>query len=85
VEEIHTVVHILKKEHLRPHNDKTPYELWFGRPASIKHFNVFGNNVILRIMMKILENMMKGMMKVSSWVMLQIVKGTYVKIRDFIN
>jgi hypothetical protein len=26
-----------------PHSDKTPYELWFGRPASIKHFKVFGS------------------------------------------
>jgi hypothetical protein len=42
VEAIHTAVHILNKAHLRPHSDKTPYELWFGRPASIKHFKVFG-------------------------------------------
>jgi hypothetical protein len=43
VEVIHTVVHILNKSHLRPHSDKTPYELWFGRPALIKHFKVFGS------------------------------------------
>jgi hypothetical protein len=43
VEAIHTTVHILKKAHLRPHSDKTPYELWFGRPTSIKHFKVFGS------------------------------------------
>ena len=43
MEEIPTVVHILNKAHLRPHNDKTPYELWFGRPASVKHFKVFGS------------------------------------------
>jgi FtsZ-interacting cell division protein YlmF len=41
VEEIHTTVHILNKAHLRPHSDKTHYELWFGRPASIKCFKVF--------------------------------------------
>ena len=29
--------------HLRPNNDKSPYELWFGRPASIKQFKVFGS------------------------------------------
>ena len=40
VEEIHIVVHILNKAHLRPHSDKT-HELWFGRPASIKHFKFF--------------------------------------------
>jgi hypothetical protein len=44
-----------------------------------------GVKVISGTMMKILENMMTGMMKVSSWVMLQIVKGTYVTIRDWIN
>jgi hypothetical protein len=48
VEEIHTVVHILNKAHLRPHSDKTPYELWFGRPASIKHFKVFGSKCYIK-------------------------------------
>jgi hypothetical protein len=43
VEEIHTTVHVLNKSHLKPQSDKTPYELWFGRPASIKHFRVFGS------------------------------------------
>jgi hypothetical protein len=42
VESIHTTVHILNKAHPMPHTDKTPYELWFGRPTSIKHFKVFG-------------------------------------------
>jgi hypothetical protein len=48
VEEIHTVFHILNKTHLRPHNDKTPYELWFGRLASIKHFKVFGSKCYIK-------------------------------------
>jgi hypothetical protein len=48
VEAIHTVVHILNKSHLRPHSDKTPYELWFGRPASIKHFKVFGSKCYIK-------------------------------------
>jgi hypothetical protein len=43
VEAIHTTVHVLNKAHLRPQCDKTPYELWFGRPTSIKHFRVFGS------------------------------------------
>jgi hypothetical protein len=43
VEKIHTTVYILNKNHLRPHSEKTPYELWFGRPPSIKHFKVFGS------------------------------------------
>ena len=32
VEAIHTYFHILSKSHLRPNNDKNPYELWFRRP-----------------------------------------------------
>jgi hypothetical protein len=48
VEAIHTAVHILNKAHLRPHSDKTPYELWFGRPASIKHFKVFGSTCYIK-------------------------------------
>jgi hypothetical protein len=48
VEEIHTTVHILNKSHLRPHIDKTPYELWFGRPASIKDFKVFGSKCYIK-------------------------------------
>jgi hypothetical protein len=43
VEAIHTTVHVLNKSHLRPQTDKTPYELWYGRPTSIKHFKVFGS------------------------------------------
>jgi hypothetical protein len=48
VEEIHTVVHILNKAHLRPQSDKTPYELWFGRPASIKNFKVFRSKCYIK-------------------------------------
>jgi hypothetical protein len=44
-----------------------------------------GVNVMSRTIMKILENMMTGLMKVSSWVMLQIVKDTDATIRDCIN
>jgi hypothetical protein len=48
VEEIHTNVHILNKSHLRPHSDKSLYELCFGRPASIKHFKVFGSKCYIK-------------------------------------
>jgi hypothetical protein len=48
VEGIHTVFHILNKSHLRPHSDKNPYELWFGRRASIKHFKVFGSKYYIK-------------------------------------
>ena len=48
VEAIHTAVHILNKYHLRPNSDKTPYHLWFGRPATIKHFRVFGSKCYIK-------------------------------------
>jgi hypothetical protein len=48
VEVVHTTVHILNKVHLRPNNDKTLYELWFGQPASIKHFKVFGSECYIK-------------------------------------
>jgi transposase InsO family protein len=48
VEEIHTSFHVLNKSHLRPQSNKTPYELWYGRPASIKHFKVFGSKCYIK-------------------------------------
>jgi hypothetical protein len=33
VEVVHTTIHIPNKAHIRPNNDKNPYELWFDRPA----------------------------------------------------
>ncbi len=48
VEAIHIAIHILNKAHLRPNSDKTPYELWFGRPASIKHFKFFGSKCYIK-------------------------------------
>ena len=43
VELVHTAVHILNKSHLRPNSDKTPYELWHGKPA-VGRFNCFHNS-----------------------------------------
>jgi hypothetical protein len=48
VESIHTTVHILNKGHLSPQSDKTPYDLWFGRLASIKNFKDFGSKCYLK-------------------------------------
>jgi hypothetical protein len=48
VEEIHTDVHILNKDLLRPQSDKNPYGLWFGRTASIKNFKVFGSKCYIK-------------------------------------
>ena len=40
---VHTSVHILNRGLLRNDTDKTPYELWIGRPANVKHFGIFGS------------------------------------------
>jgi hypothetical protein len=39
---VHTTVHIQKKVMLRNNTEKTPYDLWKGRPANVKHFRFFG-------------------------------------------
>jgi FtsZ-interacting cell division protein YlmF len=39
---------LLTKAHFIPQSDKTPYELWFERPASIKHFKVFGSKCYIK-------------------------------------
>ena len=33
---------------LRPHENKTPYELWFGKKASAKYFKVFGSKCYIK-------------------------------------
>jgi hypothetical protein len=40
---VHTIVHIQNRVMLRNNNDKTPHELWKGRPTNVKHFRVFGS------------------------------------------
>jgi hypothetical protein len=48
VEEVLTIVHILNIVMLRSNSDKTPYELWKGRPTNIKHFRVFGSKCYIK-------------------------------------
>jgi hypothetical protein len=33
---------------LRNNTDKTPYELWKGRPTNVKHFRVFGSKFYIK-------------------------------------
>ena len=40
---IHTSVHILNRGLLRNDTDETPYEMWIGKPANVKHFRIFGS------------------------------------------
>ena len=47
-QEVHTTVHIQNKVMLRNNTDKTPYELWKGRPTNVKHFIVFGSKCYIK-------------------------------------
>ena len=45
---VYTMVHIQNRVMLRNNTDKTPYELWKGRPANVKHFRVFGSKCYIK-------------------------------------
>ena len=45
---IHTYVHILNRGLLRNDSDKTPYELWMGRSANVKHFRILGSKCYIK-------------------------------------
>jgi hypothetical protein len=47
-EEIYIKIYKLNITQLRVNHEKTPYELWFGRPTSIKHFRVFGGKCYIK-------------------------------------
>jgi transposase InsO family protein len=47
-QEVHTTVHIQNIVMLRNNTDKTPYELWKGRPTNVKHFRVFGSKCYIK-------------------------------------
>jgi transposase InsO family protein len=42
-QEVHTKFHIQNRVMLINNTDKTPYEIWKGRLANVKHFRVFGS------------------------------------------
>jgi hypothetical protein len=45
---VHTTFHIQNRVILRNNTDKTPYELWKGRPANVKHFIFFGSKCYIK-------------------------------------
>jgi hypothetical protein len=45
---VYTTVHIQNRVMLRKNTDKTPYELWKGRPTNVKHFKVFGSKCYIK-------------------------------------
>ena len=48
-EEVGTSVYTLNQTQLRPNNEKPPYELWKGSPASVKYFKIFGSKCFIKI------------------------------------
>jgi hypothetical protein len=45
---VHTTVHILNIGLIRRNSDKTPYELWKGRPINVNHFRMFRRRCYIR-------------------------------------
>jgi transposase InsO family protein len=45
---VHTTVHIQNRVMIRNNTNKTPYELWKGRPTNVKHFRVFGSKCYIK-------------------------------------
>jgi hypothetical protein len=45
---VHTTIHIQNIVMLINNNEKTPYELWKGRQANVKHFRVFGSKCYIK-------------------------------------
>jgi hypothetical protein len=45
---VRTTVHIQNRVMLRNNTDKTPYELWKGRPTNVKHFIDFGSKCYIK-------------------------------------
>ena len=48
-EAVGTAVYTLNRTQLRHNNEKTPYELWKGRPALVKYFRVLGSKCFIKI------------------------------------
>lgn len=44
----HTTTNILNKAHVHVNSDKTPHELWYGKPLTIKNFRVFGSKCFIK-------------------------------------
>ena len=47
-EAVYTNFYIQNKGQLRINSNKTPYELWFGRPTLVKYFRVFGSKCYIK-------------------------------------
>ena len=47
-EAVYRSVYVQKRGQLRVNGDKTPYDLWFGRPALVKYFRVFRSKCYIK-------------------------------------
>ena len=45
---MHTIIHIQNRVMLKINIEKTPYELWKGRPTNVKHFRVFESKCYIK-------------------------------------
>jgi hypothetical protein len=45
---MHRTIHIQNRVILINNTDKTPYELWKGRPTNVKNFKVFGSKCYIK-------------------------------------
>jgi hypothetical protein len=45
---VHTTVHIQNRVILINNTDKTPYDLWKGRPTNVKYFRFFGSKCYIK-------------------------------------
>jgi hypothetical protein len=45
---VHKTIHIQNIVMLRNNTDKTPYEIWKGRPTNVNHFRVFGSKCYIK-------------------------------------
>ncbi|XP_057825812.1 pentatricopeptide repeat-containing protein At4g18840-like [Cryptomeria japonica] len=47
-EDVHIAIYTLHIAQLRVKTKYTPYELWFGKPVSVKHFRFFGSKCFIK-------------------------------------
>jgi transposase InsO family protein len=46
--EVHTTIHIQNRVFLRNNTEKTPYEIWKGKPTNVKHLEFLESNATLK-------------------------------------
>jgi len=43
-----TIITILNKANFQVNSNQTPYELWYGKPSTVKHLRVFGRKCFIK-------------------------------------